>query len=510
MTRGLSRRTIIQHCVQVCLWPGTWTFCIALAVYRLTLHPGAFTWDSAHLAAGVYTQGVVHATGYPLYLITARVFALVPWGEWGLRTNLFSAVMAALAAAAVYQIGFRLTARRVPALVGALFYAFIPPIWEQAIVAEVYALHTALIALALLLVLYWQDTRRSAYLAGTGIMLGLAFGNHMSTLLVALILVPYMLVQPVPWRIKLLSLGIMGSIAALLYLYLPVRFAHDPALNLVGRYFDRDLCRPADLLWMVSGRMFGHHMFDYSLAGWIGEIATFGGKFGLNLLGAGALLCAAGLYRLNRQRAAFARLLALLFGAQVLFFSGYSVFDKWAMFHTAYLVASIPISAGGAWLADQISSARLAHGMLIVLVGAQLATHWTQVSRRDDGFVAATAQDVLDHLPERALLIGAWTTLSPVEYIQIVHNRRPDVALMDVTFMQLGALDRFHGDEQTAAEAVRETLRVTITCTPRPVYVTSPDLLPPGLYDLVPIQSYLYRVEPAASPGADVCGVSSR
>src|SRR5688500_577949 len=64
-------------------------------VYAYTLAPG-ITWandgaDSGDLVAATATLGVAHPTGYPAYLLLARLFQLIPIGDLALRSTIFSA-----------------------------------------------------------------------------------------------------------------------------------------------------------------------------------------------------------------------------------------------------------------------------------------------------------------------------------------------------------------------------------------------------------------------------------
>lgn len=60
--------------------------------YSLSIAPG-LTWvqysaDGGDLISAAATSGVPHPSGYPLYLILARGFQLLPVGELAFRTNL--------------------------------------------------------------------------------------------------------------------------------------------------------------------------------------------------------------------------------------------------------------------------------------------------------------------------------------------------------------------------------------------------------------------------------------
>ncbi|MCB0067708.1 MAG: DUF2723 domain-containing protein, partial [Caldilineaceae bacterium] len=122
----------------------------ALALYLRTLVPYPLPGDSGEFQVLVHQLGAAHTTGYSTYLLLGHLFEqLVPWGDVAWRVNLFSAVMGALAAALVYLAGKLLTGSGPAAVVGALSLSVGFTFWSQAIIAEVYTLNAALLALAL-------------------------------------------------------------------------------------------------------------------------------------------------------------------------------------------------------------------------------------------------------------------------------------------------------------------------------------------------------------------------
>src|SRR3954452_24439354 len=113
--------------------------------YAATLAPGV-TWandgaDSGDLVTAAATLGVAHPTGYPTYLLLTRLFQLLPLGDLALRSTIFSAVAAVLAALCVYLLVRRLLAEQawqaVAAAVAALTIGLAPGFWSQAVIAEV-------------------------------------------------------------------------------------------------------------------------------------------------------------------------------------------------------------------------------------------------------------------------------------------------------------------------------------------------------------------------------------
>ena len=478
----------------------------------------------------------------------------------------------ALTVALLYSVNLRLFQRPLIAAAAALLFGLAREIWAQAVVAEVYTLHTALIAAILLLVVWresdhaargwkpsgyvekpinpleegWKLTRSafstgfqqqgddaflypaprtffaapfegayhfyrswrafslqrhrhdtisentSKFIYPIALLFALALANHMAALLVAVILLPYLLWRT-SWRLRIITLAIIAVTTALLYLYLPLRFTAQPAFNLVSQYFERDLTRPDDLLWMVSGRMFGREMLAYPLLDWLGEIGKFGGELWLNFLGVGVLAGLVGVYHLWQTRRSLCLLLAAIFAAQVLFFSSYNVFDKNTMFHTAYLVWAIFVAAGCIRLLDDLPRSVM-YAFLGLLVIAQLVGNWNTVGRAGDTFVVDRTTALLAALPPDATLIGPWTAVRPLEYAQIVNDQRHDVQIVDVTLLTLGERDRLGASFDALTEAVDARLNQVIACAAAAVYVVDPAILDADLYPVQYVQSGLYRV----------------
>jgi hypothetical protein len=98
---------------------GAGLLCAALYATSLTGHPGLG--DAPESIAGISSLGILHAPGYPAYVVAAKLFTLiVPFGSEAFRVNLFSLVCASLCVAGVQLLGRRLGAARWAAAIGAL------------------------------------------------------------------------------------------------------------------------------------------------------------------------------------------------------------------------------------------------------------------------------------------------------------------------------------------------------------------------------------------------------
>jgi hypothetical protein len=131
---------------------------LSLILYLQTLAPSvaALFDDSLEFPLVAHRLAIAHPTGYPLYTLLARLFASGPWQNVAWGVNLLSAVSAALAVGLVYLIARRL-ARRLSAVIGALALAVSPVFWSQSVVAEVYTLNAAFVALLLWVALRWSE-----------------------------------------------------------------------------------------------------------------------------------------------------------------------------------------------------------------------------------------------------------------------------------------------------------------------------------------------------------------
>ncbi len=172
-------------------------FLAALSLYLLTSAPGLTSEDSAELATGARYLTMVHAPGYPLYLLAGRlVSALDQWPGRGLV--LFSAFTSALAVSLLYLALLRLWNER-SALVGAATLAVIRGFWDSAIIVEVYALQAALFAALFLTLVHLRAHPSGRLLRLFGLLLGLMLAHHVGVLILTPFLLGFLLWQTRPF-----------------------------------------------------------------------------------------------------------------------------------------------------------------------------------------------------------------------------------------------------------------------------------------------------------------------
>jgi len=128
-------------------------FLITFGVYLFTLHPGLSPYrDSGDLAVGAATLGITHPPGYPLYVITGKVFSvLVPFGTQAYRMNVMSAFFGALALLILLFLFEELFGSSLFISLSVLFFGFSLSLWRLSQVSEMYSFNAFFAAVILLL-----------------------------------------------------------------------------------------------------------------------------------------------------------------------------------------------------------------------------------------------------------------------------------------------------------------------------------------------------------------------
>src|SRR5580765_1452185 len=128
----------------------------AFALYRATMLPGFDFGDTGSFQATVGSPLIMPRDGYPLYFAVGQLFLWVTGAEPAHALNLASAVTAAIACGLIVLVGAELSGSIAAATGAALLFGASYTFWSQAVIAEVYALHIALVSLTLLLLLRWS------------------------------------------------------------------------------------------------------------------------------------------------------------------------------------------------------------------------------------------------------------------------------------------------------------------------------------------------------------------
>jgi hypothetical protein len=198
---------------------------IAFAVYTRTLLPGVDVGDTGGFQAAVLWPATSARQAYPLYYNLARPFvASISASNPARGLNLFSAVWGGAAVGLLCWVAATITASTAAGVGAALLLAFSYTFWSQAIIAEVYTLHLALVGACLIALVAFARRPTPWRLAAFFAIYALSFGNHLSMIL---LLVPFgvFLLHVHPTRralvrIDVIAMALLIAIAGALQ-YLP-------------------------------------------------------------------------------------------------------------------------------------------------------------------------------------------------------------------------------------------------------------------------------------------------
>ncbi len=452
-------------------------FGLPFLLYLSTLAPTIYNLDSAELTTAAATGGIVRATGYPLYLTLGHLWSKLPVGDVGFRMNLFSAFCAALTIMLADRILRRWQVGPVASLGALGLLATGTYFWGLALIAEVYSLHTALMAAFILALLRWGEQPSAGRLALAGFIGGMGMSHHMATVL----LIPgglFYLLATAP-RQALAPRAVLGGLLGLaaglsFYLYLPLRFLAAPAFNYAGTYDANLVFNPINLLsvdgliWLVSGRAFSSQMFAYGGTALWGEVRHFGVLLTQAFFAFGIAPGLIGLVYLFKRSWRQAGMLVLMFIFSAGFYIEYRVIDKDTMFLPVFLLWALWAGIGYQVLFSLLAKYLedlpwrrwvlvLAQGGVVAAVLLALAWNWSITDLSKDRSTRELGEEILAAARPEALIFGWWDTVPIIQYLQLVEGQRPDVT----------AINRFLIAEEDMQTAIQQQIGK------RPVYIDS-------------------------------------
>ena len=418
-------------------------------VYQATLAPG-LTWrndgsDGGDLTTAAAVAGVAHPGGYPTYLILARLWLTLPFGTLAYRTTLLSVASAIFAAVLATFIVERTSVSRrslatVSGLVAAFGFGLAPLLWSQAVITEVYALHTlfitslTFISIAIISV----SPAQRLWLGRLGsCLLGLALGNQLTTLLFlpAWFGVLYWSEQKFRPRLWLESLVCLAG-GLLVYIYVPLQASQHPPINW------GNASTLEGFWWLVSGQGYRGLVFGLPTDLIVTRLQAWAGISIAQLSWPGLMVALYG-FLFGQTTSTFPKILTLwLVVAYSLFAIGYGTSDSAAYLLPAVLAVAIwfgwGIAAGlenlsGRWLGLR----PVALGLIFVVLFANAVRHLPEVDASQDSSADDYAQAVLSQAPAQAILITSKDrdTFSLWYYHYALHQR-PDVILLAEPLLQ--------------------------------------------------------------------------
>ncbi len=434
---------------------------LSFGVYLATLAPGLTFIDSGELSAVACTLGIAHPTGYPLFTLLGWIFAHLPFpGEEVFRLNLMAALFCAAGVFVFFQLMVQLLlltgsgtskgeagkGRSMIAAGGAsLILAFSETYWAQATAVEVYSLHILLISLLLFSFFRAYAVHMSAdegqasreHASKLWLMFafvaGLAFTNHMTTVLLAPALLYLFFAVHRFGRQTFLALGRMAVpflLGLSVYLYVPIRGSQEPLFNwgdpVTLERFVSHLRGKQYSVWIFSSAETASRQFLYFLRSLPEEFAFVG-----------LLLAVFGLLDLFRRHTRLLGATGILFLTCLVYSVNYDIHDIDSYFLLAYFVIAVWSGFGFfsilGW--KVVRSGRQGLLVLVTLVCSlvPLVFHFADRDESRNFLVEDYAENMFRSIDRNGLVLSYqwdfWVSAS--YYLQYVNGLRPDVTVVD-------------------------------------------------------------------------------
>ncbi len=473
----------------------------ALALYWLTaasgltwLHQGA---DGGELVAAAIVNGVPHPPGYPLYTLLlqgwlAITSVLLPGGDLAWRGHLASGLASAISAAlTVWVAGCLLPDERwrwIWAALAGLAWVVTPLAWSQAVITEVYALHTLLVAwLALAVLIYGRRARYAVLPIGLGMAHHLTFALLLPAAIYALAV---QLEGQRRWLRIGAALGAGLVLAALLNLRtLLVAGSGPPPVN--WGYADQW----AGMWWLMSGEAYRGYLFSAPLDSLVNRLAAWASTLTTQYTPVGLALALTGLATWD-QRTPWLRNFSLLWLAPVSIYAiGYNTRDSdiyllpviWLM--ALWLARGLAVTSG--WLGARLGRPQLVTATVAALTLAGVLGlgngRWDATAAANDhaaqDYLAAVAAAlepdaiVVSYGDQEtfALWYGAWANGE-------LSKAAPGLAPINEPLYQFAWYRRLQGDLYPEVPGIADSVQAVVAQNGavRPIYFTNQPALFPG------------------------------
>src|SRR5882672_4437894 len=347
---------------------------LAFRAYTQTLLPGVDLGDTGGFQAAVLWPEVSARQAYPLYYDLARSFVgAVSVANPARGLNLFSAIAGAAAVGLLTFLCALVADSLAAGAAAGLLLAFSYTFWSQAIIAEVYTLHLAIV-LACCVALYAYAARPTRVrLALFFAVYALGFGNHLSMIL---LLVPFtvFLLQVTPDRRALFTPAVIGMAAAIAAVgalqYWPNLMSTAHLLNGPATWSDRlatfwfDTTKADWRESMVMG------VRGDQLAGRVG-MWWFDARQQFGIIG--LLVAAAGLVRLWTISRPWATLVLLAYAINTAFAFTYNVGDTHVFYLPGHVFTALLAGAAISWFGAPDTARAPIRGDRIVSGGRTLS-----------------------------------------------------------------------------------------------------------------------------------------
>ena len=427
------------------------TLIISGALYAVTMCRSVEFIDSGELALACKYLGIAHPTGYPLYTLIGRIFAMIPISDLIIRLNFLSLLFTCAASGFLYLILHESAiSNRVDAFEGlissiscSLTVSFGSVWWAQATTNEVYALNLLLITISLwgLFRYMLNELKQLRFLLLSAYTMGLALTNHLSAIYLLpgyLFIIIYLLYKKtIGYKTVFLSAGLI-LFAGTIYLIMPIRASFRPFLNWGGitdwMSFWAHVTAWQYRLWMFSEvEKMPQKLME--------AFALFRGQFNY----AAIILIIVGIYRGVKNQKVITSFLVFVIAFNLVYALNYQIVDIDAYYLPLYISTAIFMSIGLIYAISNIKSKIKSRGlrMLLILILCaffslfNLMANFRKSDKSHKYYAVQAATDIVRSMESGGMaILENWDFYSPWLYLRFEEGFAKETVLLDKELMR--------------------------------------------------------------------------
>lgn len=415
---------------------------VTLAVYVRTLAPSVLWADEGEFQYSAYALYVPHITGYPLYILIAKLWTLLPIGDVAYRVNLMSAFWGVVTVVLTYVCIRRLGVQRPVAAASALSLAFSWVFWKQSSIAGVRTMHTAFVALITLLAI--GVTQRKASVEVLALAIGLSLTHHRMTLLLlpGLAWVLWQARAQVAWSMRR-AIKCMALVAVPQLLYLFVAFGRSWRSSTEFWNFVLGTTNEPDILSKPIKVIVAQFMGQVVPS--VGNVFTLIGLL-VTLLGLCVLILAS---RKDGMRRSIGMYLAVGWIVNIAFAGVHLTEDPNKYLAHGFTLQAMALGVGLAAIADWLngkirkrSIGRHIGWAAIALPVVLVVTGWSAADQSGTGWIGPFTLEELVSVESNSIVVGDWAFFPAYRYHQVVEGQRRDLELVfDLDHVEMGRVE---------------------------------------------------------------------
>jgi hypothetical protein len=424
----------------------------AMTLYTLTLAPDLVWQDQGDYQVQA-AQCNLSRPGdvvrvHPLFIVTAHAIGRTGWFSYAYAANLTSAIFAAIAAANVFLLTFRLTGRIWPGILSAGTFAMAHSVWFLGVQAQTYSMSNAAISGGLLLFLDYLPWGNTTPLIWMGFVFGLGISAHNISQIAFAVIFVWLLIRLLQRQVKVAT---MACVVA----------AWIVGAGLLWFVAAKEYARTGDLWGTLLSALWGRWGDAVFNVGKLPLLLKRSGMFfALNFPTPLVLLAVLGFVESFRkpENRRIGWFLLIVTSLYALFAVRYDVPNQNNFFLPMYMMVAVYIGLGFAELACSsrilwtiVSAVLLAAIPVTYPILSELAEtrQWNLGTRRhipyrdeyryylvpwqqDQTGPRRLATELGARLPDNAIVLADLTTLPLLQYTQMIERNRPDLGVMTI------------------------------------------------------------------------------